>query len=507
MNFRRRSARSLAFLVGSGAALLCAAPAAGAAEFEPAPCPAEPAEALADADCGFLVVPEDRSEPTGRTIRLRVAIVPAQSANPAPDPVVYLTGGPGGSAVGAMENLINAGANRDRNLIVMDQRGTLNSDPSLTCPVIDRWNSRVVGLRYDARSTGRKQTKATRKCHQSVLDKGADPADYNTTENAADFADLRTALGIPEWNVIGASYGTDLALTYMRQHPQGIRSVTIDSVLPPQFATVGHAWTSAGDGMKNLFRACAAQEACRERYGKLRREFVDIVRELEANPVTRRVKPALIPGDEPEPGAKKVKVVLDGGAFANYMINITGAGLGADVPRLLHRFNRGQRREVFASQAATGGLHAGELSYGLQYGVICSEWVPYAPKSDVKKQGRRAFPRFPDTVLAQAPQFPWRYKDCPVWNVPKAPAAQREVTTSAIPTLVLAGSFDSLTSAKSAQVAARTLANSVYVEIPGAGHVVLNTSQCAGDVFVSFMRTPSAPDTSCVGGLEVPPFK
>jgi pimeloyl-ACP methyl ester carboxylesterase len=504
--FRRRCARSVALLIVGGATLLGATSSAGAAEFVPGPCPAEPAEALENADCGFLVVPEDRSEPAGRQIRLRVAIVPAESATPEPDPVVYLTGGPGGSAIGAMQNLLNAGANRDRDLIVMDQRGTLNSDPSLTCPVIDRWNSRVVGLRYDARSTGRKQANATRKCHQSVLDKGADPADYNTTENAADFADLRTALGIPEWNVIGASYGTDLALTYMREHPEGIRSVTIDSVLPPALATVGHAWTSAGQGMKSMFRACAAQDECRDRYGKVRRKFVHVVRELEADPVRKRAKPALLPGNRPPPDAKKVKVVLDGGAFANYMINITGAGLGADVPQLIHRFNRGHRGEVLRSQAATGGLHAGELSYGLQYGVICSEWVPYAPKSDVKKQGRHFFPRFPESVLAQAPQFPFRYKDCPVWDVPKAPEAQREVTTSSIPTLVLAGSFDSLTSAQSAQFAARTLSNSIYVEIPGVGHVVLNTSECAGEVFVSFMRTPSAPDTSCVAGLEVPPF-
>ncbi len=127
---------------------------------------------------------------------------------------------------------------------------------------------------------GRKQTEATRKCHESVLDKGADPAAYNTTENAADFADLRTALGIPEWNVVGASYGTDLALTYMRQHPEGIRSVTIDSVLPPQLATVGHAWTNAGDGMKSLFKACASQNRCDKRYSP-KPSFNRIVNELE----------------------------------------------------------------------------------------------------------------------------------------------------------------------------------------------------------------------------------
>ncbi len=306
--------------------------------------------------------------------------------------------------------------------------------------------------------------------------------------------------------MIGASYGTDLSLTYMRQHPEGIRSVTIDSVLPPQLATIGHAWTSAGQGMKNMFKACAEQKRCDKRYTP-KRTLNHIVNELEDDPVTKKVKPALIPGDKPEPGAKKVKVVLDGGAFANYMINITGAGLGAMVPHLLDEFERGETKPVFASQAATGGLHAGELSYGLQYGVICSEWVPYAPESSVKRMGKDAFPKFPESVLAQAPQFPFRHMDCPVWDVPKAPAAQREVTTSSIPTLVLAGSFDSLTSPKSSRIAAKTLSNHTYVEIPGEGHVVLNTSRCAGDVFVSFLNTPSTPDTGCVDALKLPPFE
>jgi pimeloyl-ACP methyl ester carboxylesterase len=483
------------------------AAAAGPSRFVPGSCPKtpEPIPALKSAECGFLVVPEDRSDPDSRMIRNAVAIIPAQSTNPRPDPVVYLTGGPGGSAIAAVQNVVNAGANRDRDLIVMDQRGTLYSKPSLTCPVIDRWNSRVVGLRYDATSTGRKQTPATRKCRRSVVRKGADPADYNTTENAADFADLRRALGIEQWNVIGASYGTDLSLTYMRQHPRGIRSVTIDSVLPPHLATVGHAWTNAGQGMTHMFRACAAEPRCGSRYAP-RRDLVHIVRRLERHPVTRRVKPALIPGDKPAPGAEKVKVVMDGGAFANYMINVTGAGLGSDVPALLHQFARGQRHTVLASQAATGGLHAGELSYGLQYGVICSEWVPYAAQDTVARKGRLAFSKFPRPVRAQAPQFPFRYEDCPVWDVPKAPAAQRRVTRSDIPTLVLAGSFDSLTSSESARHAASTLANSTFVEFPGVGHVVLNTSRCAGRVFVSFLRHPNGPNTGCVDGLEVPAF-
>jgi pimeloyl-ACP methyl ester carboxylesterase len=503
------AAAVLAALAGSAHASESAATAQATPSFAQAPCPTPetPIPALRTARCGFLTVPANRSEPDGRTLRLRVAIAPARSANPAPDPVVYLTGGPGGSAIGAMQNMVNAGANRDRDLIVLEQRGTLYSEPSLTCPVIDRWNSSVIRLRYDARSTGRKQTEATAKCRAGVVAKGANPADYNTTENAADFADLRRALGIAQWNVIGASYGTDLALTYMREHPEGIRSVTIDSVVPPHLASAGLAWTSAGAGMRNMFRACAAQPRCRSRYPRPGRVFDRIVRQLEADPVTARAKPALIPGDRPEPGAKPSKVVLDGGAFANYIINITGAGFGAKVPRLLYQFARGNRRPVLASQAATGALHAGELSYGLQYGVICSEWIPYETPAGVLRKGRRAFPRFPTSVLAQPPQFPWRFMDCPIWDVPKAPAAQREITRSDIPTLVLAGSFDSLTSAANARIAASTLTNSRFVVIPGAGHVVLNTSKCAGRVFVSFLSRPTAPDSGCVSRLRTPRFE
>jgi len=481
---------------------------AGAASFEPGPCPTAdpPNPALGSARCGFLTVPEHRGRPGGRTIRLRVAIIPARSRTPAPDPVVYLTGGPGGSAISAAQNVVNAGANRDRDLIVLEQRGTLYSDPSLTCTVIDRWNSRVVGLPYDARSTGRKQTAATRGCRESVVGKGADPAAYNTTESTADFADLRVALGIREWNVLGASYGTDLALSYLRDHPEGIRSVTIDSVVPPDTASVGLAWTSAAVGMRNLTRACRAQRACRRHYPHPDRVFTRIVRALERSPRTSFARPALIPGDKPAPGAEPVKVVLDGGAFANYIINITGAGFGAKVPKLLYDFARGRTRPVFASLAATGGLHAGELSYGLQYGVICSEWIPFETQADVLRRGRRAFPGFPRSVRAQPPQFPFRFMDCPAWNVPPAPPSQRAVVRSSVPTLVLAGSFDTLTSEANARHAASSLPNARLAVIPGEGHVVLNTSRCASRVFTSFLADPGAPATDCVARLRVPAF-
>ena len=137
--------------------------------------------------------------------------------------------------------LIDAGFNRDRDLILMSQRGTLYAppNPAPTCPEIDRASQRGLGLPLDGFLYRRLTVAATRACNRRLVATGIDLGAYNTTENAADFADLRVALGIAEWNVFGVSYGTNLAMTLMRQHPQGIRSVTIDSVEPPEVVTAG----------------------------------------------------------------------------------------------------------------------------------------------------------------------------------------------------------------------------------------------------------------------------
>ena len=95
---------------------------------------------------------------------------------------------------------------------------------------------------YDAPETEDIYTKATAKCRQRLEALGADPAAYNTIESSADLEDLRAALGIAKWNVFAISYGTDYALTYMRLHPEGIRSVGIDGIFPPPIAGGVSTW-------------------------------------------------------------------------------------------------------------------------------------------------------------------------------------------------------------------------------------------------------------------------
>ena len=222
----------------STGSLVSAGPGAGPTpRFEAAPCPKtpEPIKELQSARCGFLVVPENRSSRKGRIIRLVVAIVPSRSRPAHTDPVVFLAGGPGESAILDIPFLVHAGVNRNRDLIVMSQRGTLYGEPDLNCPELDQYYARQVSLVYDAPSTGRAQAKAAAACHQRLINRSIDLSAYNTTENEQDFVDLRRVLGIRQWNVYGYSYGTDLTLSLMRDHPDGIRTAIIDSVVPPRY--------------------------------------------------------------------------------------------------------------------------------------------------------------------------------------------------------------------------------------------------------------------------------
>ncbi|MEU3407368.1 alpha/beta fold hydrolase [Streptomyces sp. NPDC006670] len=471
---------------------------AAPARYVPGPCPKtpEPIEALATAKCGTLEVPENRSRPGGRTIKLAVAVVPAVSAKPGQDPVVFMSGGPGGETFDDIPFLVGSGLNRDRDLIVMAQRGNLYDQPNLACPELDRFYARSVGLSSYAPSTERLALDAVKRCRDRLTADGTDLGAYNSTENAADFADLRTALGLKQWNVYGHSYGSDLALTYLRLHPQGIRAVALDSAAPPQYVSLPFAWDSAKEGLENLYRACAAEPRCKSRYPDLRRTLDEQMRKLDAQPLTLDVRP-------PQ-GGDPVKVVLDAGAVINLLV--AKALPIADVPAAVDELARGRPERFARARAAASVEDTGQNAHGLTQSVVCAEWVPGHPASEVLAAGRRAFPDWPEAVQAQAPQLAFQNAMCGIWKVPDRAAAQRVPTSGPVPVLFLNGTADMKTGATFAQQAARTLPHSTLVRIPGVGHWTVPQSPCAQKVVASFLDRPTAPDIACVAGLRWEPF-
>jgi pimeloyl-ACP methyl ester carboxylesterase len=483
------------------AAIVGAGPAAAAGpvpRFEPQPSCPNPLglPALATARCGFLVVPLRHANPAGPTIRLQVAIVPAASGHPAPDPVVHLTGGPGGVATLESQQLVASGLNRDRDLILVNQRGTYGSEPALTCASIDAFGRRLLGLRYDADSTRRLHVAATRACRADFLKRGVDLAAFNTEENAADIADLRTALGYDAYNLFGVSYGTYLALNVLRAHPEGIRSVTLDSPVPPQLVAFPGFWPNARDGFQALFRACAVQTVCRTRHPHLEATFTRLVRTLEA-------KPAVATVPDPATG-KPVRVVLDGGALVNWLVAMSfQTGAYADVPEWIDELAAGHP-EAIATSRAGQVTPPGFVGYGLSFGVICREWAPSSTRADVLAAGLEALPAYPRSVLREPPQFTYNADDCDVWDVPPAPAAERATVESDVPTLILSGGFDAVTPHAWAEGAAEGLSDARIIPVPGVGHFALPESPCAQSVVGSFLDDPSAPDISCVPRMRPP---
>lgn len=472
---------------------------AAPSRFVPGPCPKppEPIAALKGARCGFLEVPENRSRPGSRTIKQAVAIIPAVTlAKPAQDPVVFMAGGPGGDAIDDIPFLVDSGLNKDRELIIMAQRGNLYDHPNLACPEIDRFNAQAVGLRYGAEPAEQLMLKAVKECRDRLAADGVDLSAYNTTENAADFADLRKALSLPRWNVYGYSYGSDLALTYLRLHPEGIRAVAIDSIAPPRTATLPWGWSSAAEGIDNIFAACAAQPACGDRYPNLPRTLTEQVRKLDAQPLTLNVPPPS--------GGKPVKVVLDGGALLDLIVAF--AVRPEDLPAALEELSNGNPERFAKARAAGSVQNVGAFAHGLTESVACGEWAPGYSEPDVLKAGRKAFPGWPDTVLAQVPQLPFQYPACRIWNVPDRTSVQRVATVGSVPALVISGTFDAKTGASWARDVARDLSRSTAVQVPGIGHWVVPQSPCAQRVLASFLTRPTAPDTGCVDGLEPRPF-
>jgi len=476
--------------------------AAPAAKYVPGPCPKTPVpvQALANARCGVLTVPENRTKDNGRTIALAVATVPSKSPTPAPDPVVHLAGGPGSDGILFADTVIGADANKDRDVIFMSPRGGATSNPSFVCPELDKFDESVLGLVYDAPSTGQAQVEAAKQCRDRIVseNRGVDLSAYDTTEAANDLADLKKALNIKEWNVFGHSYGTDLAQTFVRLHPEGVRTLLLDGVVPPAVAgPVAWVWQTAAEGFNAMFQACAQQAPCAARYPNLGQKFNDLVNQLEASPVRTTVT---------TDDGRTFQVVIDGGVLANWMI--LGMHHPQDVPSWLDQLAHGQPQNIAKQWVGRKAIFedaAGTFSQGFGYSVMCSEWTPYvAPDTDLPG-AKKAFPSFPDSVLAQGPQLPFLRDTCKTWNVTKAPSSIRDELHTNIRTLVMSGTFDAQTGAQWGDLVASKLSNVVNLKFPGVAHGPF-VKPCGSQIMTSFWDTPNSPDTSCLPSVQPPPF-
>jgi pimeloyl-ACP methyl ester carboxylesterase len=450
-----------------------------------------------EVECGTLTVPARHAEPAGPAIKLAVAIVKSTGANPAPEPLVMLQGGPGGSTIDTYSQLLFLPEGqrmlRERDVVLFDQRGTLYSQPALTCkPEEQRLIERTIEQDLSDEESERLSQEALLACRERLLQAGDDLSAFDSLENAADVEALRVALGYDQIDLYGVSYGSLLALHVMREHPQGVRSVIIDAVVPTQTNFIAEVPRSQERAFGELFRACAEDPACNAAFPNLEQRTFALADRLDETP-------ARVPVTDPESG-KTYQMVMDGDTFLGFVFQLLYASnILPGIPLMIERTEAGDY--TFLSGVAPLFIFDRTLAQGMYYSVICAEDADFTPGEVDLSEVR---PRFAEGAERDLRSFE---ELCVKWDVELLPDTVDAPVTSEIPTLVLNGRFDPITPPIFGQAAAETLANSYVFIFGNTGHGAMLADPCPTGIAIEFLDNPrQRPDDRCIAANPTPEF-
>ena len=457
---------------------------------ERADCVSQPEDTVAT--CGYISLPLDYAQPAGA--RIEIYYTQLHSPGNKPDPLVYLVGGPGSSGTQLMtvsyDKYLSAFA-AERDIIIIDQRGTGMSNPPLYC--------REALFRFgDILSSPHSQhaellLEILGDCRNRLASNGVQFDAFHSLNNARDVVNVLLALGYEEWNLVGVSYGTRLALEIMRDSPRHLRSVILDSVYPPQADIYTEAYYHGERALDKLFAACARSNSCDMRYPQLRRLFYRLYEQLNETPLYAPYKP---------PNARRVMIEISGYRLYDWMFSwlyeVPAIQL---IPKLLHELARGRTNNAVNVGAVFEGAMT-SLSLGMHYTVQCQEEYATLPPRDYA------------ALLAAHPHlsgflaYPVEGRDtlprlCEMWGGFSRPSSANEPVYSAVPTLLLSGDYDPITPPGYADMAAETLDTAWNYTLPHVGHAALRSHDCAVDIARAFINAPRhEPDSSCIARMQ-----
>jgi len=436
-----------------------------------------------DTLCGKYEVFENRTTKTGRRIALNIVLLPATNQQQhAPDPLFYLAGGPGGAATSYATEKFIQNLRRNRDVVLVDQRGTGDSNP-LNCP--------SAGSREDMRPYFEAPfpVERVRAC-RSELEKVADLTLYTTSIAMDDLDEVREALGYKLVNIYGGSYGSTTSLVYLRQHGDNVRSVAIFGVAPP-FAKIPLSFArGVQDSMNRLFADCAADKACNETYPDVAGDFKKVIAQFDKGPVevnatnvfTRQVQKVTVTRDAFVDGIRQLLYVPTAAAALPALIHI---GAGGDLGPLV-----GTAFQIVTQIDS-------KIARGMQFSVICAEDAPFITENDIKTTSASSF--YGDARVRPM------MKACEEWPKAKVAANFLDPVKSDKPVLLVSGALDPVTPPWLAQQVANTLPNSKLVVIQNATHW---SYDCVENLIAEFMDKGTAQglDISCTDKIQRLPF-
>jgi len=464
-----------------------------AATFEQAPCPFDVPVGWS-VECGFVVVLEDHTNPSDATIRLAVAVIRDKGENHQPDPVILLAGGPGEKTVASALDLaqVLAPIHPNRDLIVFDQRGVGFSEPALECPGFVEALFEILD-EVDPGKASQKTFESLMLCRDQLLSDEINLEMYNTTQNAADVNAIRLALGYDQINLYGGSYGSLLAQAVMRDYPQVIRSVAMNSVLPLEKSFFIETSITASKAMQHLLDSCAADAACNNAYPDLQEELFEVIDRLNADPVQVTLT-------NPTDGQQYEAVITGDTVLGNLRTFLYISQIIPVLPQAIHAVYEGDN--TLMTQLSSTRLALLDLtSRGMMLSVFCSEDLVGRTPEDLLAV-YASLPRQlvgstdPEDVIEYGP-----FGMCANWPVEEAEDWVKAPVVSDIPVLILEGEFDPVTPPEYGLLVAGYLRNSYYFEFPGVGHDVL-ANECAREIAGDFLADPNnAPKASCIAEM------
>jgi pimeloyl-ACP methyl ester carboxylesterase len=429
-----------------------------------------------------LTVPLDYAEPDAIQLELSVMLFEGDGNG---EPAIYLEGGPGGSGSSTIEGMFPyfEALLVERDLVILDQRGTGRSDPLLHCPDMER---AFRGELSDDEQRGNLVAEL-RTCAAEFREQGIEPRHFSSHANAADVEQLRQALGYDRWHVFGVSYGTRLALDVMRYFPEGVASIVLDSTVPTDVDLLAGVPRSVPAAFQRIFDHCASQARCDEAYPDLADTFSSMVASLTETPVELQL-------------SDDSTYLLDGRRAVELFGTLSYSGENiVYIPELIRQLSNRQlatiREIVELLHSPAQGIPA--VAIGMYLSIVCSEYAAFSAAAEVEAAIALLEPELRPGFSADE-----SFDFCEAWNVPGAPASEREPIESDIPTLVLAGSYDPVTPPAWGRRVLAGLSQGVFEEMAGSGHAVFATS-CGTRMIREFWADPEGYAGGACGTLDV----
>ncbi|MCL2298091.1 MAG: alpha/beta hydrolase [Proteobacteria bacterium] len=454
-------------------------PSSKALSFEPCRLPSLSVEI----QCARLDVPKDRAHPERGTLSLHIARLPANTRHPEADPLILLAGGPG-QAASALAPFAAAliETRRQRDILLIDPRGTGRSSP-LRCDALDEKNEALS----DTVLTG--IAPKVRQCFDQLVEQSIHPLDYGTLAFVEDIEAVRQALKLPRVNLWGGSYGTRVALEYLRRYPQHVRTLTLDGVMAPSVRITLNAWRSRDARLNALLQSCEASESCRALQPSPSAALDTLLARLTA--------PGLrIAFNDPRTGNAETLQLDSDMLLAALQPLLYAPDTAALLPQVLTAALNDDFAPLLALTQSFSSTLGGQMNPALHYAITCAEDAPRV--SDEERE----------TLLSELPRIgalaAQSFAACERWPVATLPDDWgTPVVNDNVPVLLLSGALDPVTPPTYAAETAQTLTKHRLITAGGIGHIV-STQACAPQLLAAFVKSAnlSTLPTTCVAHLE-----